>query len=313
MLYTNKEKLRLHALPLKVLESTNRFLPLDTSVTKKPIKAIGKWKTNHSNGFTIDECLEFPETEAIGVILGKNLICIDFDGESAIEYACEIGIDITGQTWQVKRDSHKGFWRYKYFYRPTPAQIEQIPFGFKKANHHTKDAIKEDGKVIKKGEALEVFADYPCYAVVAGKHPSGDNYVSHDEYTVNDITAPPAAVWDWVLHMASLQPKVEKTKKSLTTKDGWERLIKCPICGRDQYAQPICTMSKDRDTISCFIGNTYYPPKGLKAGELVVGGTWAYSKNQYRDSIGEFSIFVRHKPTTMKAIRQSLMEKANAK
>ena len=312
MLYTNREKLRHHAQPLKVLESTNRFLPLDNK--KVPIRAIGKWKTKHPNGFTIDECLEFPETQAIGVILGKNLICIDFDGESAIEYACEIGIDIKDQTWKVKRDSYKGFWRYKFFYRPTPAQIEQIPFGFRKATHHTKDAIKEDGKVIKKGEALEVFADYPCYAVVAGKHPSGDNYVSHDEYTVNDITAPPAAVWDWVLHMASLQPKVEKTKKNLTTSNGWERLIKCPICGRDQNNSPICTITKDRDTISCFIGNTYYPPKGLKAGELVVGGTWAYSRDIYKDNgIGLCSIFVRHKPITMKAIRQSLMEKANDK
>ena len=99
-----KNKLRRDAQPLKLLESTNRFLPLDNQ--KRPISAW-KMETNLPNGFDIDSCLEFPETQAIGVLLGKNLICIDFDGETAINYACEIGIDITGQTWQVKRDSYK--------------------------------------------------------------------------------------------------------------------------------------------------------------------------------------------------------------
>ena len=298
-----KNKLRRDAQPLKLLESTNRFLPLDNQ--KRPIRALGKWKADHPNGFDIDSCLAFPETQAIGVLLGKNLICIDFDGETAINYACEIGIDITGQTWQVKRDSYKGLWRYKFFYRPTPAQREQIPFGFKKAKYHTKNKSDDE-----KGEALEVFADYPCYAVVAGKHPSGDNYFSMDGYSVNDLTAPPKPVWDWVLHMASLQPKVPTSKKSLTTSSGsWERLMNCPICNRN--SSPICSISKDRDTIRCFIGNTFFPPIAKK-GEKI-NSTWAYSRNQYIPSVGEFSIFVRHKPTSMKAIRQSLMEKANAK
>ena len=299
---STKNKLWHDAQPLKLLESTNRFLPLDNQ--KRPIPEIGRWKTNYPNGFDIDSCLEFRETQAIGVILGKNLICIDFDGETALDYACEIGIDITGRTWQVKRDSYKGLWRYKFFYRPTPAQREQIPFGFRKAKHHTRDKSND-----LKGEALEVFADYPCYAVVAGKHPSGDNYFSMNGYSVEDLVAPPQPVWDWVLHMASLQPKVATSKKSLSTSGSWERLMVCPICNRN--SSPICSISKDRDTVRCFIGSTFFPPKAKK-GELI-NSTWAYSSNQYIESIGEFSIFVRHKPTSMRAIRQSLMEKANAK
>ena len=70
---STKNKLWHDAQPLKLLESTNRFLPLDNQ--KRPISAIGKWKTNFPNGFDIDSCLGFPETQAIGVLLGKNLIC----------------------------------------------------------------------------------------------------------------------------------------------------------------------------------------------------------------------------------------------
>ena len=154
---------RSSALELANLNPQFNFLPLNNH--KKPLFS---WKENHPDGFSIEQCLEYSNCQAIGVILGINLICVDYDGESAIDYAGEKGIDFTHKSWHIKRDSHKGFFRYKVLYSPNVQQIEQLPYGEFQAKHLTKSATDDS-----KGEALEIFATYPRYAVILGKHPSG--------------------------------------------------------------------------------------------------------------------------------------------
>mgnify|MGYP001159646085 CR=1 FL=1 len=276
-----------------------KFLPLGGH--KKPLFA---WKEFYPNGFTIEECLEHENIKALGVLLGINLICVDYDGESAINYAGENNIDFTHRSWHIKRDSHKGFFRYKVLYSPTVEQIEQLPYGEFQAKHLTRDATDDS-----KGEALEIFANFPRYAAILGKHPSGDNYYSPKGYGFEDLTSPPKETWNFILDMAERHKQPTRSKSNLV-RGNWERIIdKCPICRRSN--QFICSMSKDREAIRCFHGNTFSPEKefpNLQIGE-VVHGIWAFASTQDVPETGRFSIFVRHKETNLTAIKKRLMEK----
>ena len=39
---------------------------------------------------------------SFGVLLGLNLVCLDFDGESAVDYAGDQNINFTDATWTIK-------------------------------------------------------------------------------------------------------------------------------------------------------------------------------------------------------------------
>ena len=168
---------RSDALELAKLDPKFGFLPLNGN--KRPLFS---WKDEHPDGFTIEQCLEHQNCEALGVLLGLNLICLDCDGESSIDFLGQQNINFTDDTWTIKRDSHKGFFRYKVLYSPTVEQIEMLPYGEFQAKHLTRSATDDS-----KGEALEIFAAYPRYAVILGKHPSGDNYYSPE----NEISVSP--------------------------------------------------------------------------------------------------------------------------
>ena len=289
---------RSEALELAKLNPKFGFLPLNSN--KRPIFA---WKNDHPDGFTIEECLEHHNCQAIGVLLGTQLICIDFDGESAVNYAGFRNIDLLHKTWTIKRNSYKGFFRYKVLYQPTIQQIEELPFGEFQKSHITKNAGEDD-----KREALEVFATHPRYAVVLGRHPSGDSYYSPEGYGFADLTSPPKETWDLVLDFANRTEEPLQTKKSLTRGD-WEKIKDvCPVCGRNR--QHFCSMSKDRNTIRCFHGVTYHPPI-LKKGELTPDGFWAFSSTSKTRTGETFSNFVRHteKLITKQQIYKRQMER----
>ena len=273
---------RSSALELANLNPNFKFLPLNNQ--KRPVLA---WKIQHAEGFSIEQCLEFEKCQAIGVLLGLNLICLDFDGESAIDFAWENNVDFTHKTWQIKRDSYKGWFRFKILYSPTILQIEQLPYGEFQLRRSTKAATATS-----KGEAFEVFANFPRYAAILGKHPSGDNYYSPEGYGYKDLTSPPKETWDFIVDLVHKHREPIPTKKALT-RGNWERILdKCPICKRDK--QHICSMSKDRDAIRCFHGSTFHPPV-CKVGEIVEG-IWAFASTSDVPETGRFSNFVRHKP-----------------
>ena len=183
---------RSSALELANLNPQFNFLPLNGY--KRPIVA---WKENHPDGFSIEQCLEYPNCQAIGVLIGINLVCIDYDGESSIDFAGKNNIDFTHQTWHVKRDSYKGLFRFKALYSPTVSQIEQLPYGEFENKQITKNASDDS-----KREALELFCKFPRYAVVLGKHPSGDNYYSPKGYGFENLTSPPKETWDLFVDFA---------------------------------------------------------------------------------------------------------------
>ena len=272
---------RSSALELANLNPNFKFLPLSNN--KKPLFA---WKENYPDGFSIEQCLEYPNCQALGVLLGLNLVCLDFDGESAVNFAgISKNIDFLDKTWTIKRSSYKAFFRFKLLYSPTVKQIEQLPYGEFQAKHLTRDATDDS-----KGEALEIFANFPRYAAILGKHPSGDNYYSPKGYGFEDLTSPPKETWDFILDMAERHKQPTRSKSNLV-RGNWERIIdKCPICRRSN--QFICSMSKDRNTIRCFHGVTYHPPI-LKKGELTPDGFWAFSSTSKNRTGETFSNFLK--------------------
>ena len=293
---------RSSALELANLNPQFNFLPLNGN--KRPLFS---WKDEHPDGFTIEQCLEHQNCQALGVLLGLNLVCLDFDGESAVDYAGDQNINFTDATWTIKRSSYKGFFRYKLLYSPTVSQIEMLPYGEFQAKHLTRSATDDS-----KGEALEIFAAYPRYAVILGKHPSGDNYYSPKGFGYEALTIPPKKTWDFIVEMAHKHKEPAQSKKSLT-RGSWERILdRCPICRRDK--QHICSISKDRNAIRCYQGNTYSPFReypNMKIGD-VVDGTWAYASESYVEETGYFCNFVRHKERkffTNQLIRKNQMER----
>ena len=290
---------RSDALELAKLDPKFGFLPLNGN--KRPLFS---WKDEHPDGFTIEQCLEHQNCQALGVLLGLNLVCLDFDGESAVDYAGDQNINFTDATWTIKRSSYKGFFRYKLLYSPTVSQIEMLPYGEFQAKHLTRSAEDDE-----KGEALEIFANYPRYAAILGKHPSGDSYYSPVGLGYKNLTAPPETTWNFIVDMAYRHKEPAQSKKTLT-RGNWERILdRCPICGRDR--QHICSISKDRNAIRCYQGVHFYPPT-LKKGELV-SGVWAFASESDIPATGKFSNFVRHKPKifSKKQIRLEQMEKSH--
>ena len=70
---------------LYLKESIWEFLPVKG---KRPIRLDGEYLTDWPNkSFSIKECFTAKELTAIGVKTGLHLLCLDFDGQSAFEYA----------------------------------------------------------------------------------------------------------------------------------------------------------------------------------------------------------------------------------
>ena len=156
---------------LHLKETFLDFLPVKG---KRPIGLDGKYLTDWpSKKFTIKECLTAKGVKGIGVKCGLNLLCLDFDGESAFDIASEAGIDWPLNTgWEVRRTDEP--WRIKQIFTPTPEQIALLPNGEFQGKVVTKEAVKDaDGEVIKKAEALEVFLTPKRQVVILGERPDG--------------------------------------------------------------------------------------------------------------------------------------------
>jgi hypothetical protein len=280
---TDETRLRFVSYAEKLAEYAEKypFLPCDGK--KRPL--ISSWQK--SEGLTINQCLNFQGCKAIGVKTGLNLLCLDVDGESAIQFACDIGLEIYSfGTWYVGRE--KNFSRFKLFFTPTKSQIAELKNGEFQSKRITKPPVKNsDGVVIEKGEALEVFLTHKRYAIVLGEHPENDNYDWHNDSSPDDLIPPPPEVWNWVKSMEpnSTPARPKNIHRSGTTK----RLNPCPICGRDDRLW--CEESSE-GLIFCMVGSTFSAE--LKHGRLrvgsVVNGYACVSKGD------ECLTFKRHQP-----------------
>ena len=277
------------------------FYPFFPCKGKVPIGLDGKnlagWPSH--KGFTLSECLAVKAATGIGVRTSLKLLALDFDGESAIQFACDIGLNpFKYETWHIHRK--KEFGRFKLLFQPAKYQIAELQGGEFQAKHKTKDAVlDEDGKVIAKGEALEVFLTNQRQVVVFGEHPDNDSYLWHD-LGPGLLTWPPKEVWEWVKSMEpkALEKTPTSTRRSPHRPGQTNRLNPCPICGRNSRSGNDLWCEKTHDgIIFCMPGSTFNAEQKhgpLRVGAIVDG--YALVKRTPMGG-GDCLTFMVHKPT----------------
>ena len=319
MAFTGKEASRFYAEieRLKPLESIVRFLPTGAGKEgKAPL--ISGWSTHPC--FTIEEIRDqFPQAKSVGVIT-KPLLCFDFDGESAVNYAVMNNRDPDYvNTWRINRTTDPN--RFKLLFLPTKEQLAQLPEEQVTHSHRTKQPSTmrypyEEKTFVVKGEAEEVFCHPGRQVLIAGEHPaSGGHYFWPVGFGPEALSAPPEEWWSHVLKLARDYPHTAAgTNKTVSTSrfDSrvWQRIEHCPICGRGSDDNPLCQIHSDGQTLRCFIGQTFSPPTNLEPGELVPCTEWAFSRVS-SSGWGEFLTFVKDKPSRYQQVKSMLRGRTN--
>lgn len=236
----------------------------------------------HHGGFTVAQLQQHRRIRSVGArtgLLTGPLLAFDFDGESALELACSLGMEPWAViTWQVHRDTDH--FRFKVLFRPTPDQIAQLPDGAEfQGKTITKQAVLDaDGEVIKEGEALEVFFHGGRQVIVLGEHPSsGGFYFWPPEPNLGPeaLSPPPDA---WSNHAIDIAKRCHNNKatgtKPSSTRKGTRRLDPCPICGRNSRGSNSLWCGQAIDgLIFCMPGSTFNAdPNGSMSLGTVVNG-----------------------------------------
>jgi hypothetical protein len=194
-----------------------------------------------------------------------GLVVFDIDGETALDWLAARGLDPAAvSTWQIHRDTDPK--RLKVAFQLTEQQQQEL--GQIKTSVITKPPVKDDaGKVIAKGEAVELFHGTGQVIVLGHHHRSNGNYFWPVDMGPEDLALIPEDWWQAALTIASTTtPTSPRSTSSKSSRGNWQSLSDCPICGRN--TSDYCAQHKDGKTIRCFHGSTFAPPTGLKAGEL---------------------------------------------
>ena len=293
------------------LAELQRLIPLENDLALLPVGwgAGGKapmltgWQ-QHS-GFTVNQLRQHKGIRAVGARTGVftgPLLAFDFDGESALE----LGLyPWTASTWQIHRDNDA--FRLKALFRPTPAQISQIP-------QQPDGSIEFQGKTItatatkeRKGEALEVFFAGGRQVIVLGEHlSSGGSYIWRDDLGPEALAPPPNQWWEHALEIAQKQlaQKQASVQKGISPRSGTRRLNPCPICGRHNGLNGSdlwCSETKD-GLILCIPGSTFNCEQ--RHGQLAIGDVvegYALVKRTPAET-GEALTFKPHQPSATPSI-----------
>ncbi len=279
---------------LRPLETHHPLLPIGSGSDKKG-PMLKRWPTHP--GFTIEQLKNHHEAIAVGIRC-DNIFCLDYDGRSSLFWAKNHGFcPWDFETWRVGRTTSID--NYKILFQPTQEQIKQLPNNSEGDKYFQfKVRTSDIGK-----EALEFFFSPGRQVIVAGKHfVSGGQYKWSPGNGPEALIAPPQALWERVIaQVIEHQEKVSIKRSSSNGKD-WRRLEACPVCDRSEHQ--ICQIHRDAKTLRCFVGNSYAPPKGLVPGQII-HDNWAYCRDQYVPEIGgDFSIFVKHRPSPLQEIRR---------
>jgi hypothetical protein len=239
-------------------------------------------------GYRIAEITTTPNVKSIGLITNP-LLCFDFDGETSLAFARTTGIEEC-ESWVVARstDPH----RFKVLFAPTPTQLGELPDGQITHSRLTKPAVRDDnGNVIAKGEALEVFCHPGRQVIVLGDHvKSGGQYYWPEGRGPEQLAPPPPAWWDYIMELAADYPRSAK-RQGMGSGEAWVRLDECPICGRGPQDNPVCQLTGDGQVLRCFVGSTFHPPTGLAPGQYARRTDWAFVRE---DDVGwgRFQLYV---------------------
>lgn len=255
-------------------------LPLLPCGTVKP-RDGGKVPINHRTGrglagwataaFTPHQILAMGAmVKCVGTRTGPDadgLLVFDLDGDSAIAHAAAQGCTPEdAETWLIRRDTATD--RLKVTFS---VPIELWPLlGHVHAVLRTLERTDDA-----KGEQIEVFFGVG-QVVVAGEHiDSGGHYVWDGE-PAQIAEIPPE--W-WALALEVIEKGSTPPRKQATdgTDAGWHTLTDCPICGRNTHQA--CRGTAEGNTVLCFHGGEFHPPKGLKPGDVITGRDrrrWAF-------------------------------------
>ena len=277
---------------LKVFEKSDCLLPIGWG-DKKKAPMLFDWPI--VEGYTIEQLKKFHNAFAVGLRL-DNIFCLDIDGSSAVRWARKVMDLLDGEnTFQVHRTTSP--YHFKYLWRPTPEQIQQIPTNSKGKKEFQFKKVTDEIC----GEAAEFFFSSGRQVIVSGRHfESGGEYRWLKDLYPKDLRPPSDEEWAKVIRLA--EEHLEKLPPETQRETGgrWKTCSPCPICGRSEHL--VCQESEDGDCIRCFVGNSYAPPTNLKSGEVILD-EWAFSRLQ-NVGWGEFGIFVRHRASPLKKLRR---------
>jgi hypothetical protein len=280
---------------LEFLESDHPLLPVGWGADKKA-PMLRQWPTHP--GFSCDEVSNHRGVIACGVRTDR-LWCVDYDGETAIAFAKEQGLDpSTVATWRVNRNTSSS--RFKLLFLPTETQISRLKANGVPSGNFSFKSITGDA------EQLEQFFTPGRQVIVCGNHcKSRGYYYWPDSNGPEALAVPPDTWWQWVVAQAAKQPEAhqQSSKKPAAGNKSWMTLRRCPICGRNQHS--ICQIHRDEETIRCFRGGTFSPPGGLAPGDRI--GEWRYCREQ-TTTVGDFAIFNKVQPSLTWRLRKALSD-----
>jgi len=264
---------------LAILEHEHCLLPIGRGVDKKGPMLSG-WERHP--GYPVDYLKRKYGVIAIGIRC-DHLWCIDYDGRSSIKHAKEIGLDPKSvTTWKVGRDNNNE--RFKLLFKPSQEQVEEL------ASSSIPNARFHFSITTGDAEQLENFFTCGRQVIVLGSHwKSGGQYVWPEGEGPEALTMPPQDWWKTVIREAAKHySKNSRTTRGTSSASDWKRLDECPICGRASHT--VCSIHSDGETIRCFRGGTYAPPK-LMPGESF--DCWRYQRDQ-DVGWGVFAIFTKN-------------------
>ncbi len=288
-------------------------LPLLPCSGKTPV--FNGWQSKACTATQLQQ--DYLHATGVGTRTGTaagGLVSFDLDGATAIERALQHGCDPReALTWQVHRNTDPG--RLKVHWRLTPEQQQQ--WGDDRPKLHTRDAIKDAaGKVLEKGQAVEVIHHSRQQVLVLGRHPESNGYYYWPERMGPEALAViPESWWQLALEVArnrgnSTPTQGRRKATSSTRKGDWRPVNPCPMCSRD--TTDYCSLHVDGKTLRCFHGSTFAPPTKLAKGELITdttGKDWAFSKTEPQANGDVFSVFVEPDPVaTQKRLEEQLEE-----
>lgn len=270
---------------LAILEHEHCLLPIGLGRDKKAPMLSG-WERHP--GYPVDYLKRKFGVVAVGIRC-DHLWCLDFDGRSAIRYAKEIGLDPESvTTWRVARDNTCD--RFKLLFKPSQEQVKELESSsIPGAGFHFSISTGN-------AEQLEQYFTNGRQVIVLGSHwKSGGKYIWPNGEGPEALASPPQDWWEIVIREAAdFYEKSAPTARGTSSASDWERLDECPICGRASHT--VCSIHSDGETIRCFKGGTYSPPK-LIPGDSV--DNWRYQRDQ-DVGWGVFAIF------TKKAVKSPL-------
>jgi hypothetical protein len=233
-----------------------------------------------------------------------SILAFDIDGAAAVEHCLASGCDPQAtRTWQTHRNTDPC--RLKVKFRLTPEQANQL--GDIKTTRQLKEPIKDEaGKLLAKGEALEIFHQPNSQVVVLGEHPTSKGFYFWPDGMGPEDLAPITPQW-WALVLALVESEVRRPSSKASSKaprssaGEWGDCNPCPICGRNTTNW--CSRNRSSGAINCRHGNTFSPELShgvLRSGQTITGSdgtTYGFCGTDTQTDGTSFSKFVIHDPS----------------